>query len=254
MFLLNQIWQIGQILISKTHRGAWVVFGLVLVLGGCGAGALRSPLSENSPVAPAATESPRLDLKVAWVQDPPPPAKEKGGGSRDPGFCPIAPYPQKTLPLVWSDRPSLIWATKMPGAVGQIRMRLQAGKAEVWSQPVTSTASLVQIEYAGKALEPGQTYEWVSADPAGRENAVVSFRVMTAAERQRVSDDLADLEAGLKAKGATAEEIAQAKAKYFAEQQLWSDMVQVTFSVQNPSAKLKTFRNRIVEQVCRKSG
>lgn len=51
-------------------------------------------------------------------------------------------------------------------------------------------------------------------------------------------------------RGASKEAIALEKAAYFAEQELWSDFLQVMFAVENPSPALAKFHDQISEQLC----
>jgi hypothetical protein len=71
---------------------------------------------------------------------------------------------------------------------------------------------------------------------------------MEAQQRQRIIVDLWTLERQLQ--GASREEIALAKANYFAQRQLWSDVLQQAYSVQNPSAELAKFVQKLPTQLC----
>jgi hypothetical protein len=60
------------------------------------------------------------------------------------------------------------------------------------------------------------------------------------------------LEGELKAKGASTDEIALNRAKYFAQQQLWSDAWREVSSIENPSAALNEFVQTIPPADCTK--
>ncbi|NJL61164.1 MAG: hypothetical protein HC903_04170 [Methylacidiphilales bacterium] len=80
----------------------------------------------------------------------------------------------------------------------------------------------------------------------------IRFKIMEPQQRQRMTNDLQQLEQQEKAKGATAEGIAFAKAKYFLEQEtpLWSDALQQAYSVDKPSPELVKMREEIVKYLC----
>jgi hypothetical protein len=73
---------------------------------------------------------------------------------------------------------------------------------------------------------------------------------MDAEKRDRIKTQLQILERELKAEGATAEERAMKRAEYFARQQLWSDVLQEAYSLENPSTALAKIVQTIPTQLC----
>ncbi|MDZ7957375.1 MAG: hypothetical protein RMY34_05640 [Aulosira sp. DedQUE10] len=159
-------------------------------------------------------------------------------------FCPISPgVPNETI-RIWSDRPLFIWQ----GQIQTIIVRTFGSDTDnLWNQPIV--ADQQSTTYAGQTLQPGQTYEWIvyRGDYA---HPSVSFQVMEAQQRDRITAQLQTLEQQLQTKGANKEAIALAKAKYFANLQLWSDALQQAYSVPEPSEELQQIRKNIAQKLC----
>lgn len=157
-----------------------------------------------------------------------PPVEPRKGGSRDPiNICMVSPDAPAKLRIVWSDRPLFVWK----GRVQTIAVRSIDSEQDLWNKPVTETQN---ITYTGEALQPGQTYEWVV-----NSSKFVKFQIMEMQQRDRVTAELQTLENQLQAQGADTEAIALAKAKYFADLNLWSDALQQAYSVQKRSDGLQ---------------
>lgn len=197
---------------------------------------------------------------------PSPPTEEKPAGSRDGLLCLITPSSNDgSISTVWSTSPQFVWAEKfldpgVRGSVEQIAVVLPDSQTVVWSQRVTASDAsatttpspwrLDRLDYNDAALQPGQTYQWVALDRRQRPLDSGVFQVMPLAEQQAISAKLIALEETMANQGATAEAIAAEKAFYFAEQQLWSDAVQVAFSVNDPSQVLAEFQSQLPDQLC----
>jgi hypothetical protein len=157
-----------------------------------------------------------------------PPVEPRKGGSRptDP-ICMVSPDAPSKPRIVWSDRPLFLWK----GRVQTIAVRPRDSEQDLWNQPATETQN---ITYQGEPLQPGQTYEWVV-----NSSTFVLFQIMETQQRNRITAELKTLENQLQTQGASIEAIALAKAKYFADSNLWSDALQQAYSVPNPSDGLK---------------
>ncbi len=184
----------------------------------------------------------------AWDEDNPPPTPPSSGGSRGPLLCAIAPQPITTNTEVWSDRPLLVWR----GKLSRIEIRPTGSNKVLWRQ--TGIQGQNSALYAGEALQPGQTYDWLLFDQFAEANSSpiqrVTFRVMDTKERDRIKMQLQKLEEELKAKGASAEETAIRRAQFFAQKNLWSDVLQEAYSVQNPSAALAGIIQDLPTKLC----
>ena len=167
-----------------------------------------------------------------------PPVEPRKGGSRptDP-ICMVSPDAPAKPRIVWSDRPLFLWK----GQVQTIAVRPINSDKDLWNQPVTETQN---ITYTGEPLQPGQTYEWVV-----NSSKFVKFQIMETQQRDRVTAELQTLENQLQAQGAGIEAIALAKAKYFADSNLWSDALQQAYSVSFRSDELqKMIKN--IDNLC----
>ncbi len=185
-----------------------------------------------------------------------------GDGIARGGICGIAPLAmtsstETASTEVWSDRPLFVWRGLDVGK--QIEVRLPGNQEVLWHQEVPVGRGMRRVVYGGKKpLQPGQTYNWVVINQANQEfefsnlNYVksVTFKVMDAQKRDRIKADLTRLEEELKNQRATPEEIALQRANYFAQRQLWSDVLQEVYSVKNPSAALEEVVETIPNEIC----
>ncbi len=172
--------------------------------------------------------------------------------------CAIAPGLLGETNVIWSDRPLFIWHG---GSVQRLEIRpfnlnsSYDSQEVLWSQTVTPRHQSAM--YTGEALQPGQTYDWEIAvvDSSSRHDSKprplrFTFQVMEAPRRDRIATELKALETQFKTLGATAEEVALARANYFAERDLWSDALQEVFLVQNPSADSTRTAQKISTYLC----
>jgi hypothetical protein len=172
--------------------------------------------------------------------------------------CALTPSPIGTNAEIWSDRPLFVWRG-LRNVGKQIEVRLPGSQEALWYQEVPVGTGIRRVMYDGeKPLQPGQTYNWVVINQANQEfefsnlNYVksVTFKVMDAQKRDRIKADLTRLEEELKNKRATPEEIALQRANYFAQRQLWWDVLQEVYSVKNPSAALEEVVKSIPNEIC----
>lgn len=179
---------------------------------------------------------------------PEPPARGRTGGSRG-SVCPISPaYNPLAIPLVWSNRPLFMWQVKQGEQIGKFELWHHVTQDVVWSQPVSSSETT--LLYDGEALQSGERYYWVLFN----ENSVplyrLAFQIVDQPTGDRISSDLMTIEAQLQEERASAEAIAYAKAEYFATRQMWADVLQQAYSVENPSMALTDFLEITSQQFC----
>lgn len=150
-------------------------------------------------------------------------------------ICAIAPGLIETR-VVWNDRPLFLWQ----GIAQKIEVRLPSSEDAFWEQSVSEADR--SATYNGSALQQGHTYEWMLT---ARYSQPISFnfQIMAAERRKVIAAELMALEAQLKTK--TDEAIALQRANYFAQRELWSDVLQEVFSVQNPSAALAQIKQEL---------
>ena len=180
------------------------------------------------------------------------------GGSRGSGICPITPYSFRLEDvregpfMWWSDRPLIVWQ----GNVSQILIHRFIDNEKMWSHPVNPTDT--SVRYAGKELQPGELYTltFVGVPPEGASVGSPTdgflFELLGADERQRVEAELSQWEAQVSASGATAEELALRRSRFFIQHdlRLLYDSLDALFSVDNPSPELAQRLDQIRTVLC----
>lgn len=164
------------------------------------------------------------------------------------GVCAIAPKAIGNNTEVWNERPLFIWA----GPFKRIELRRVGEEQVLWSKALDRQNKIL---YDGEPLQPGQTYEWslyFSPDTDFPPFRTETFQVMDSQKRGRIQQDLQRLDESLKARKASAEEIAREHALYFVRQQLWLDALQEAYSVENPSPALKQLIQSMPKEICPK--
>ncbi|WP_242051547.1 DUF928 domain-containing protein [Nostoc sp. FACHB-280] len=179
-----------------------------------------------------------------------PPIKPRKTGSRNPNsaddnfVCMVSPDLPNSTRVIWSNRPLFIWQ----GKIQKIVVRNKSNGNE-WTRYITENQNTTTYTER-QPLQPGQNYEWqvFFKDNLSIE---VNFKVMEMQQRDRITANITTLEKQLKAQGKDAEAIAIAKANYFAENQLWSDVLQQIYSIDKPSPELDKFRQELSENLCK---
>lgn len=189
---------------------------------------IAAQLSSHPP------DTPNLNWTMLLSRIPPPAPRRFGGSRGEAGeIYAIAPSDVGWV-NVWSSRPLFLWH----GEIRQIEVMQADTKEMLWSQRLTPDDR--HCQYKGKSLEPGQAYEWVIYNLAKSPIAQIRFRMLSSKERDRITADLTALEA--RWAEASAETLALQRAHYFAERQLWTEVLREAFSVKNPSAELAQLR------------
>lgn len=139
---------------------------------------------------------------------------------------------------IWSLNPRFLWNLSK-GNVRTIELYEKDSNQPFWSQEVPEGET--SFVYDGKPLQPGNSYKWrtIAYAPYRMKSIPGEFKVMEAQKRLGITIRLALIEHRLKKQGANAEKIALEKANYFAEEELWSDVVKEIYQVQKPSIRLK---------------
>lgn len=165
------------------------------------------------------------------------------GGPRPANLCWIAP-----IGTLWNDRPLFVWR----GDYRSIGVREKGTQQILGRGRASSAATPLRWRYTGIALQPGKSYEWLFFFSQSSTSPLswVPFKVMDTKSRNPITTDLNKLVAKLKAEGASQEEIALQRANYFAKRQLWADVLQEVYSVNNPSEQLQQVAREIEAQAC----
>lgn len=188
-----------------------------------------------------------------WFRSAPPPPPRRGytrGGS----FCPIAPFTLQGTTKVWSDRPTFVWQ----GSVNSLEVVDQSG-ATVWQHTISEAdrlpESVVQSDqpvYAvtvDQTLQPGQSYR-LRIKPPLSEAFSLEFQILGASERDRVTQDLENLDRALATENVTGEAAATRRADYFAGQNLWLDFWQTTLAVPQLSEIWQLVNSSTIAMLC----
>ncbi|MGK7918591.1 MAG: hypothetical protein AB4080_01095 [Trichodesmium sp.] len=177
-----------------------------------------------------------------------PPVRRKDGTTRSGNLCLISPGLIEEKAITWNTIPTFIWQ----GNLNRIEIRPTNSEDVLWSVKLENNQQVVI--YDGDKLKPGETYYWTiydsSVDESSFPTMVETFIIMDIEKREVITQELEKLDATLNKKGATPEEIAMARVKYFAERNLFSDALSTAFSVEQPSQELLDFRNDIIEYFC----
>ena len=174
------------------------------------------------------------------------PKKQRGGRG---DICLISPGQpvSSTVEEIWSDKPLFTWQLQKGNAT-QIEVSETQWKGKI-------NPGQTNITYNGTPLQPGQTYTWrlntVSDFP--KKSILFQFKLMEPQKRANITNELTKLETKLKRQGASAEKIAMEKANYFAQKELWSDVIQQLYSISNPSAELKQTIKQIQDSSCKQN-
>jgi hypothetical protein len=194
-----------------------------------------------SQLPPRSSTPPELNWTILLSRVPPPVPRRFGGSrGKDGDVYAIVPG-HLGRAEVWSSQPLFLWQ----GAIRQIEVVQSDTKETIWSQRVAADDR--RCKYRGRLLEPGQTYEWVIYSLAKSPIARIAFRVLPPKERDRITADLTALESQWA--DATAEMLALLRAQYFAERQLWAEVLREAFSVKTPSAELANLRQQLPTQL-----
>ena len=165
-------------------------------------------------------------------------------------ICEITPGLLGDINVIYSDRPLFLWQGTVPSLEIYLYTPFSLEKEQevLWSKTVDDESQ--KVLYTGRPLQPGQIYDWeiVVAPQSNRRR--ISFQVMSAEKRARLSHELEQLETELTNSGATAEEITKERINYFAQLDLWSDVLQEFFSLENSSTTLSHNAQEIVEYIC----
>jgi Domain of Unknown Function (DUF928) len=160
-------------------------------------------------------------------------------------LCAITPGFIGKLTL-WHEQPLFTWK----GESAVIMVRDYQTREVIWSESIDSKAQ--QVNYRGKtALTAGKLYEWqvLGPNPADSDrNVWTAFKIMPTDEQQVIDRELNAL-----TKTGEKEAIVLEKADYFAEKNLWSDAIQVLYSVDQVSASFADQRSNYIQEFCGKS-
>ncbi|GAB4539702.1 MAG: hypothetical protein Tsb0014_30350 [Pleurocapsa sp.] len=165
-------------------------------------------------------------------------------------LCPMSPG-NIGEQVVWNNRPLFIWAGKTSKSKislysPTVNFNYEQDDKLLWQKTLESNTETVV--YDGEKLEPGLTYDWHLKD--ANKDYRLTFVLMEQDQRNAIAQDLIALENELKNTNVSVEDIAIAKADYFANKKLWSDALQELYAVENPSPMLVNKTKAISSYLC----
>jgi hypothetical protein len=167
-------------------------------------------------------------------------------------LCEISPGLLGEINIIYSDRPLFLWQGKANNLKINLYtpFSLEQEQKILWSKIIENKNSDIQyLFYTGKPLEAGKIYDWetVVNNSSSRK---MPFQIMEKAKREQISLELIKLESELRNSGVKEEEIILAKANYFAERDLWSDAIQILFSLNNSTTNFSQEIQKMTEFIC----
>lgn len=175
------------------------------------------------------------------------PRRDQGGKG---DLCLLVPTEARKPDLMWHDRPLFVWR----GLEQTIGLRRAGSETVFWRRSLFRPGTVVnQMQYVGLPLQPGQTYELLlfSSPTANQPVRLQPFTMMPAGDRAPVTAALQALTAKLVKENASAETIAQQRARYFSDRQLQADVLQEVYGVKQPSDALRQLETDISKEFCR---
>lgn len=215
-------------------------------------------LAATTTVTPPASAQTSFSTRWnSWFRSAPPPRRPISRPiSQGDGFCPVAVSPGQDN-LIWSERPVLTWL----GAVEKMELRAANETGTLWDylstdvNPDVNQGASVEIgnrrvySVVLTSLRPDVTYQLRVYDQPDTEPMNINLRLLSAAERDRVSQDLQQLDSSALT-NSTQEATSRERAGYFASENLWSSFWQELLSVQAPSPELKEILQATLTEVC----
>jgi hypothetical protein len=206
------------------------------------------------PTSPA-----QASLRDLWnnIFDSNPPDPPSNGGSRGDLFCPIAPNALPNTAMVLSDHPTLTWVSS-PGSVK--RVEILQGETVIWSSLISDVHQVqspipnptiatyqITVDYT---LEPGQQYQWRTIRFDNVVLRSTRFQMLAAEERNRITQDLNQLNQKLSNDRITEDATTLQRASFFANQQLWAEFWDEVLSIQHPASELNTVVAETITTFC----
>lgn len=186
------------------------------------------------------------------AQTPPPPEQRRPRrrlGVRG-SICAMSPGLLEPQNLIWSDRPLFLWQADTQYIQMQRLEVIDTNGRILWEKPLEPTAQAVV--YNGQSLEFGEFYTWqLTWRVNNREDTIdYTFQRMDAETHQRIATDLETLSQQSQQATADEEAIAMRRASYFIDAELWSDAMQVLYTVESPSTTITQMLQDWTMSVC----
>ncbi len=236
----------------KLHKlGSFLLITTVTLVSFLALSILANSLAidKGGEASPAMSQNQQKSL-LDWLF-----GKKQGRGASRGEFCSI--WPNKTdsdLLVIWNQRPVFVWQGNLKRIEVGLPYYKQKNEDPLWSYDVQPNEW--SVLYNGSPLEPGQEYhywaEYQITDKQGNittesTDSLIPFEIMEDRDRRNMIEAKM-VSIDTQTQTMNPEEIALKKAKYFSEQELWSDVIREIFLVRNPSPKLTSVIEEIRHQ------
>ncbi|NET48242.1 MAG: hypothetical protein F6K09_05860, partial [Merismopedia sp. SIO2A8] len=198
------------------------------------------PTTIDTTLAAPATMTTRSlnSLKQFFAQNPPPPGERRPRrrlGVRG-SLCAVSPGLLEPQNIIWSDRPLFLWRSDPQFMQIQRLEVIDADGRIIWDKPLPPTTQ--HVIYDGPALQSGEFYTWQLTWVVDEREQTMdyAFQLMDSEMRQRILTDLDTLSQPTEQATLSEEAIALRYADYFIDAELWSDAMQVLYTIESPSA------------------
>lgn len=177
-----------------------------------------------------------------------PPVPRRPGTSRG-EICLIAPVslnqPGETVKL-WSRTPQFLWR----GKVGKFELQLEDNTVIWTGVPVPSDRDLKTLTYDGQPLQPGQNYRLIVFGSDLQPRYRLRLQGVPEHTHATLTQALQSLEQQASERKLSASKTTLAQINYFADQQLWTDALQVAFTKKPVSQEIRRYRVSVKEALC----
>jgi len=136
----------------------------------------------------------------------------------------------------------LLWR----GELGRVELAEEATGRIVWSQKM-STQGLLP---SGITLLPNRSYTWLIYDGNDLLTHAVSFQILGGEARQRLLAVLAEAKRNADKSAPDPEAQAWERVRTLSQQNLWADVMQEAYGVDNPSPALSRFLQDLEQSLC----
>ncbi|MBE9182944.1 hypothetical protein IQ268_30885 [Oculatella sp. LEGE 06141] len=160
------------------------------------------------------------------------------GGRGNGNICVLSPGLLEQQNIIWSDRPLFVWNAPPEVTMQQLEV-IDETRRLVWEKSLAATDQTAR--YEGQPLQPGQFYTWrlYWRVQNAQYSADYTFQLMEANQRNPMTADLQSLTRPLPTAQSSPEAIAHQQVNYLLNRSepLWSDALQVLYSIENPSSQ-----------------
>lgn len=158
------------------------------------------------------------------------------GGRGEGTICVVSPGLLERQNAIWSDRPLFVWNAPPEVTMQKLEV-IDQNRRLVWEKSLAAADQTAR--YDGQPLQSGQFYTWrlYWRLQNAQYSADYTFQLIEATQRNQITADLQSLTRQLPGSQSSTEAIATQQVDYLLNraEPLWSDALQVLYSIDNPS-------------------